>query len=307
MKVCSSLRIMSALLPGVLFCLSMLRGQSQSEIYSQYGTIRKVSLKSAPFPHPRRAQGYTYRDQLFAAEQHYQDSSVAIFIPNYFRPGKRVDFVVHFHGWNASIDSVLKRFRLIEQLSGSRKNAILIVPQGPKNAPDSFGGKLEDPDGFKSFMEEIVLYLRAEQLLGKSRIGNIILSGHSGGYHVIASILNCGGLTGNIKEVHLYDGLYGEIEKYVQWIEHYNGKFIHIFTTNGGTKENSIALMDSMKCWQMPFCYTMEDELSQAMLMDNRIIFIFSNLRHSEVISVKDEYERFLSASQYLKTVRMRE
>ena len=158
MKVCSSLRIMSALLFGVLICLSVLRGQSLSEIYSQYGTIRKVSLKNAPFPHPRRAQGYTYRDQLFPAEKHYQDSSVAIFIPNYFRPGRRVDFVVHFHGWNTNIDSVLQRFRLIEQLSGSCKNAILIVPQGPNNAPDSFGGKLENPAGFKYFMDEIMLY-----------------------------------------------------------------------------------------------------------------------------------------------------
>src|SRR6185503_15680092 len=97
----------------------------------------------------------------FTAKEHYSDNTVALFIPKKFRETDRVDFVVHFHGWHNSVAGTLATFHLIEQLVASGKNAVLVVPEGPRNAPDSFGGKLEDADGFKNFMAEVVVTLQA--------------------------------------------------------------------------------------------------------------------------------------------------
>jgi len=74
------------------------------------------------------------------------------------------------------VEAVLKRYKLIEQLIESRKNAVLVVPQGPYDASDSFGGKLEDPDGFKRFMGDVQDVLRREARFPQDfKVGRIIL------------------------------------------------------------------------------------------------------------------------------------
>src|SRR5262245_30671805 len=69
------------------------------ELYASQGQLILTQLVSAPFPHPQRAEGREYHGELFSAQKHYADSPVAIFIPQGFRETGRIDFVVHFHGW----------------------------------------------------------------------------------------------------------------------------------------------------------------------------------------------------------------
>ena len=121
------------------------RGETLPEKYANYGELIVTQLATAPFPHPQRAEGHSYHDEQFSAKDHYSDSTVAIFIPKGFRETGKIDFVVHFHGWKNNVPGVLAHYKLIEQLIASGRNAVLVVPQGPFNAPDSFGGKLEDP------------------------------------------------------------------------------------------------------------------------------------------------------------------
>ncbi|MBI3789032.1 MAG: hypothetical protein HY276_12360, partial [Ignavibacteriales bacterium] len=172
------------LLSFLLLALSTMHAQNSPNPYAQYGEVIVVQLPTAPFPHPLRAAGHTYDKKLYPADQHYSDSSVAIFIPKNFKPGKKTDFVIHFHGWFNNIDTTLWRYRLIRQFAESGKNAIFVVPEGPRNAPDSFGGKLEDPGGFKRFMTDVVETLRKRSVIKSKTVGSVILSGHSGGYHV---------------------------------------------------------------------------------------------------------------------------
>src|SRR5262245_48772350 len=122
--------------------------ESLPERYSAYGELVLSRLRTAPFPHPTRAEGHRYQDKFFSAAQSYSNSTVAIFIPRAFKRAESNDFIVHFHGWGGNITNVLSLYKVIEQFEASGKNAILIVPQGPFEASDSFGGKLEDPDGF---------------------------------------------------------------------------------------------------------------------------------------------------------------
>jgi hypothetical protein len=252
---------------------------------------------SAPFPHPARAQGHAYQDKFFSAAEHYQDNRVGLFIPKGFRAGSKIDFVVHFHGWGNNVTNALRRYRMIEQLADSRRNAILIVPQGPLNASDSFGGKLEDAGGFKRFMEEAMQTLRGCGVFGSAEIGTIILSGHSGGYEVISSIVSGGGLTDHIQEIWLFDALYARTEKFVLWFDHHPGRFIDIYTAHGGTKDETESLMTALKENRVPFFSADESSIASADLRDNRLIFLFSALPHDEVLQSHDTFRQLLETS----------
>ncbi len=119
---------------------------------------------------------------------------------------------------------------MIEQFHSSEKNAILVLAEGPKNSPDSFGGKLEEKNVFKLLVEEIIDTLE-NVYESDLEYRNIGLAGHSGGYRVIAFILLHGGLTDKINEVILFDALYADVEKYSYWLDHYYGRFINIYHT----------------------------------------------------------------------------
>src|SRR2546425_12868567 len=90
------------------------------------GELLLIPFASAPFPHPDRAAGHSYKDQFFSAKEHYADNTVAIFIPKNFHLTGPIDFVVHFHGWKNHITEVLRQYELTEQLVASGVNAILV-------------------------------------------------------------------------------------------------------------------------------------------------------------------------------------
>jgi hypothetical protein len=267
--------------------------------YTALGKLIVTPFVSAPFPHPARADGHTYHDEFYSAKEHYGDSTVAIFVPGHFRATDKIDFVVHFHGWSNTVAGTLEQFKLIEQLCDSGKNAILIVPEGPHNAPDSFGGKLEDTNGFKIFMDEAMEKLRANGVLTNSNpeIGNLILSGHSGGYHVMAAIVDHGGLSGKIKEVWLFDALYGGTENFVEWQKSQNGRLLDIYTDHGGTKEETENLMAFYKTSGISFFAAEETNALPEDLLTNKIIFLHTDLTHNEVVFRREEFAQYLKTS----------
>ena len=283
---------------GLVACLTVVtNGQDLQGRYASYGDLILVHLPSAPFPHPLRAEGIRYRDSVYSAAEHYSDSTVAIFVPRGYQAGPTTDLVIHFHGWFNNVDSVLSQFKLIEQFCQSRKNAILVVPQGPRNAPDSFGGRLEDKDGFRSFVHDVLSVLVDKGIVHTDTPGKIVLSGHSGGYHAISYILLRGGLTKNIKEVYLFDALYGQTEKYTHWLENSDGRLLAIYTENGGTKAETEALMADLEGWEIPFLAKNEDQIAPVDLARNRIVLIYTSLGHNDVIHVHETFRKFLEAS----------
>ena len=75
---------------------------------------------------------------------------MAIFVPKGFRAGEATNLVFYFHGWRNNVDDTLKQFRVAEQLAASGVNAILVLPEGPKDAPDSFGGSSRRRASFRA-------------------------------------------------------------------------------------------------------------------------------------------------------------
>jgi len=281
-----------------LVCVSVISAQPMTERYAHLGEMFIPQFSSAPFPHPVRVNGHAYNKQTFSAQEHYSDSSVAIFIPKGFKPTARINIVIYFHGWNNNIDSACAQFKLIEQFTEAKKNAVFVFPEGPKNSPDSFGGRMEEKDGLKNLVADVMKFLKQQQKISSEKVGKIILSGHSGAYRVISYCLLRGGLTKNISDVILFDALYGETEKYSYWIDHYKGRFINIYTNDGGTKYESESLMSDLDGWKIPYRSKEEKDVTELDLKQNRIMFIHSELTHNEVISFNDQFRTFLSTSK---------
>jgi len=282
----------------VLLVSSVAVAQPITERYSAYGDLIVTKLSTAPFPHPQRANGHVYDGTTYDEAGHYRDSSVALFVPSGYRRSSTVDLVFYFHGWGNNIDTALARYAVIEQFCASRKNAILVLPEAAYNAPDGFGGKLEDKDGMKRLVADVMRVLKNERKIApRATVGKIILAGHSGAYRVMSFMLLRGGMARHMKEVYLFDALYGQTEKFAHWIEHGKGRLINIYTDGGGTKNESENLMACLDAWKIRYFHAQELKTTPADLRRNRIVFLHSDLKHNEVFSKREQFREFLATS----------
>jgi len=282
----------------LLATITTANAQPLEQLYSAHGTLLLTQFVSAPFPHPSRAEGRKYQDELYPADKHYSDSTVALFIPKNFRERDKVDFIVHFHGWRNTVAGTLQQYKLIEQLMASGKNAVLIVPEGPRNAPDSSGGKLEDPDGFKRFMDEAIDTLKQRGVFKKDfELGDIILSGHSGGYLVMSAIVDRGGLALHVKEVWLFDALYAQGDKFLAWAKQPGGRLLNIYTDGGGTKARTDEMMVTLKERGSSILATTDMQVTAPELRTNKFVFLHTDLSHNDVLEKRKTFTEFLKTS----------
>lgn len=271
--------------------------QPLTERYADIGTMIVTTSPFTMFPHEKRASGYTYEGKAYPTGIHYSDRTVAIFVPKGFRAGDETSLVFYFHGWRNNVDDAFQKFRVAEQLAASGVNAVLVLAEGPRNSPDSFGGKLEETGVFASLVGDVLSTLKARGLIANTKPGSIVLAGHSGAYRVMAFILARGGLTANIREVYLFDALYGQTEKFAHWIDRSGGKLIDIYTPEGGTRDESLSLMDDLRAWDIPFVAVAESAVTPDLLRKNRLVFIDSALEHNDVVAKDQQFRAFLAAS----------
>jgi len=290
-------RIRIAFVLAVTFASGPAAAQPLTERYADIGTMMVTTSDHTMFPHEKRAKGHTYEGKAYPADVHYSDSTVAIFVPKGFQKGDATNLVFYFHGWRNNVDDTLKQFRVAEQLAASGVNAVLVLAEGPRNSPDSFGGKLEETGVFASLVSDVLEALKARGLIASTKPGSIVLAGHSGAYRVMAFILTRGGLTANVREVYLFDALYGQAEKFAHWIDRFPGKLIDIYTADGGTREPSRDLMDDLRAWDIPFVSVPESAFTPELLRKNRLVFIDSPLAHDDVVAKNEQFRAYLEAS----------
>ena len=247
------------------------------------GSLMLRPFHNASYPHKSREHGFKTKTITYPADPHYTDSTVGILIPAGYMAGETVDYIVHFHGHNNHVSKVISQYKLAEQLAESKVNAILIVPQGPMDAADSGGGKLElDKGGFEKLMNEVTEYLQAEGKIHTARIGRIVLTSHSGGYKVTAAILDHGGLADRITDVLLLDSSYGSLEWYAAWAaaspKH---RLVSLFTTHlAKANEELIGLLDKAKVKHEMLS---ESTLTDAQLAHRGPTFMPTQIPHDQV------------------------
>lgn len=278
---------LSFLLAGLLFSV-MAMGQP--------GKIIRFASSNAMFPDTARANGHTYNGKQYEAALHYSDSSVLVYVPAHFSASKKINYVFWFHGWGNNIDSACRQYDLLGQFEASGRNAIFIFPEGPKNAPDSYGGKLEQPSVFQALMKEVVTKLSENKIIRPVPVFDIhhydiTLAGHSGAYRVISRIIN----QSPVNEVILFDAMYGGNDFYMQWLSKPEHRFINIYTKDGGTYENSLYFISKLSdSLHIPLQAIKEEQLTDELLQQNQKVFLFSQQAHNDVILYNRNWERFL-------------
>lgn len=268
---------------------------------NEFGEVMTFNADTAPFPHPLRKQGYVQEDSFFPYHPHYDNSKVSVFIPKRFRAGFSTDLVVFLHGWYGSIDAIPTQFSVYRQFSESNANAVLVMPQGPWNAPDSFGGKFEDKGGFEAFVGEILSRLDGANVIRNTRLRSVVLIAHSGAYHAVSKILANKDLDGKIKEVYLFDALFGNLKSFGEWLMRGKGRFVALYSKTGETAANSAALMNLLSAKGIRYKTTADNPESDRKLRRGKILFVDSPNDHYGVLFKSDEIRRLLAKSSVLR------
>lgn len=313
-----------------------------------WGRLGVVRLATAPFPDDSRTSGFVSKRGVFPYEGHYDDNRVAIAVPKQVleRVSSRkeivrsngesgsslsqIDLIVHFHGHLNECLRVVEEFHLGEQLANSGQLAILVVPQGPKYAPDSGGGKLEKEGAFAAFVSEVRDVIRRNKLCGSKNVDirQIILSGHSGAYRVMAKILDHGGEWDRIAEVWLFDAAYGFFDELAlpgTFPENTKKKRLRSIFTDHLATENVQIMSRLCLAGEKPML-VYDDDLTTAgtyltelqrrqgsnrwakqgtdgldeILRSEPYLFIYTSLGHNELLYQRRYFERFARTSPTL-------
>jgi hypothetical protein len=162
------------------------------------------------------------RGGLLWEDQTYSDRSVLLAAPQSFDPSRPGVIIVFFHGNNATLSrDVLARQQIVRQLADSGLNGVLIAPQLAVDAQDSSAGRFWSPGGFSAFLDEAETKLGEfyPAARGAFRHMPVIIVGYSGGYLPAVYSLTVGGAGGRVRGVVLLDALYGERDKFVNWVK----------------------------------------------------------------------------------------
>lgn len=261
------------------------------------GRVLRIHSPHTSFPDTGRVNGHMYDGVLYDAALHYSDSSILIFVPPKLSAAKKVDLVFWFHGWRNNIDSANKYFELSRQFIASQRNAILVLAETATNAPDSYGGKLEQPGAFATLTNDIIDSLKEQKVIGQNAtIGDITLAGHSGAYRVIAYILQNEGPS--IHKIFLFDALYAEVDKFMNWIKaDPQNTFIHWYTNKGGgTDKMSEEMMRQLQKENISFEQAEEATINAGQLKKSKVVFIHSLREHNDIINKPSNFQLLLKA-----------
>jgi len=256
-----------------------------------------VRLDSAPFPHRSRESGYTNsKGEFFPADPHYIDNSVGIVIPRGYRPGPQIDFVVHFHGHRNNVANVLSQFDLPVQLARSGRNAILVIPQGARDAPDEAAGKIEDENGLARLLQDVAQLLKREGRTESAAIGKVVLTAHSGGYLSAACSIARGGLRDHICDVLLFDATYGGLDDFADFAAAKQHRLLSIFTSH--LADRNFILLTKLRERNADVDVLLGPDLTEDRLQPRRAILIHTrDLGHNDVVSKRDYFSLFLKTS----------
>ena len=146
--------------------------------------------------------------------------------------------VVFLHGNRATLErDVGGRQRVAAQIAEANVNAVLVAPQLAVNANDSSAGRFWESYGFARFIGEAGAHLA--RLHGDKRTRKtfatlpVVIVAYSGGYVPAAWALHKGGSDARVIGVLLLDALYGEVDKYADFIaRHPNAFFVSAYTSS---------------------------------------------------------------------------
>jgi hypothetical protein len=105
--------------------------------------------------------------------------------------------------------------------------------------------------------------------------------------------------------VILFDALYSQTDKFLNWIQSDNShRFINIYTDGGGTDEESKEMAKQLLRLNMNADTIEEKQLTQQLVLSQKIIFIHSLHKHNDIINNPDNFQLFLENTSFLKKLK---
>jgi hypothetical protein len=155
------------------------------------------------------------------ADTTYSDRNSLLYVPPGFDLKRPAAIVVYFHGNLATLGrDVADRQRVPRQLFHARLNAVLVAPQMAVDALDSSAGHFWERNFFARYMNEAAVHLAAMTGAPASRFNAlpIVIVAYSGGYLPAIYAASVGGIGDRLAGIVLLDALFGETDKYADWI-----------------------------------------------------------------------------------------
>lgn len=194
-----------------------------SSPFPYHGIVPKTGKPFLDVEEGERHGRNTPRGGVLWEDRTYSDRRVLLSIPRGFDIRKPSMMVLFFHGNGATLSrDVRHRQQVPRQIVESGRNAVLVAPQFAVDAADSSAGRFWEPGVFAQFLDEAAN--RLARLHGHTRAhavferAPVVIAAYSGGYHPLASVLSVGGATERVHGVLLLDALYGDHDKYLDWL-----------------------------------------------------------------------------------------
>ncbi len=247
--------------------------------------------------------------------------NVIVQVPDGFEPTARIDVVVHIHGFSNCITNALgdtdtpctdggaarSAYQLATQLAVSGANALLILPEVQYDLASGDPGALGTTDGFAMLLDDTLAAIPPPLgPLDRARIGNVIVTTHSGGYTAASAMVTIGGVPAN--ELWLFDSLYGEETRFDAYVKSDlasliapTRRFANIYTDGGGTLANSQAMATRAAGWVDP-AVLIDDRTTATWddpTYDHGLLFKHSALTHDGV--PRYYFEHLLATSPTLR------
>jgi len=266
--------------------------QAGKWLSDDFGQTAVFVMQSAPYPHKSRDNGFKIEGKFFPREPHYVDGSVGIFIPKGYQPRESVDLLIYFHGHYNNVRKAMDEFHLREQVIAGGKNVIFVFPQGPKDAGDSGGGKLEEPGGLKRLVDEVLDTLDREGKIKSRNLGRVLLAGHSGAYRMISFGLEHGGLEDHVAAVCLLDASYDRLNAFVDWAARNPAhRLLSVFT--GHLAAENVYMMTQLRKRSVAYELLDDADATDAILDRTRVLFLHTaRLNHNQTVQWLERWLR---------------
>lgn len=219
----------------------------ESSAFPYNGTVPTTHRPFLDVNEGERKAHRTGGNRVYWQDEKYADPRVLIHIPRGFDIDDPGVMVVFFHGHGATLErDVQMRQQVPVQISESGINAVLVAPQLAVDARDSSAGKFWEPGGLKRFVDEAADKLakvhgdpRAREKFARMPV---IIVAYSGGYMATAWSLERGGLGKRVRGVVLLDALYGDLDKFANWITRQRGNSFFISSYAASTRAHNVRL-----------------------------------------------------------------
>lgn len=184
-------------------------------------------------------------------DETFNDNRVLLYLPQGFDIRKPALIVVFFHGNGATLSrDVLDRQQVAAQLASSNLNAVLVAPQFAVDAADSSAGRFWQRGVFRKFVEEaaqkLALQYHDRRVEAAFKPSKVVLVAYSGGYLPASWSLAVGQIGSRLHGLILLDALYGQIDKFANWIERARGAAFFFSTYTESTREQNEALQSEL-------------------------------------------------------------